>query len=579
MLTGLLATGRISVSQGVPGTQMKSGSVPIPHVRFGPFEVDFETGEMCKHGLKLRLQEKPLRVLQALVEKPGKLVTREDLRNKLWPEDHYVDFDRNLTIAMNRLRTVLSDSADEPRYIETLPRRGYRFIYPVDGEGPPGSTRTQGGLPHLNGGATLGLLPPTQSAVGEEVRAPARLRSRVWLAGPLALAVVLGAVAWYRFGRLENAHKAAFRIVPVTSSPGGKGQPVFSPDGKELAYSWRGEKNQAANIYVSLIGAGPPLRLTADSSDDCSPAWSPDGRSIAFLRDGAYYLVSALGGAERKLADAYWARCGGIMFGRLLDWSPDGKFLAVADRLSPQDPHFSLLLISIENGQRTAVVSQAAAFVDCPAFSPDGRTIAFAAGAGPWGQEIWVVPAIGGEARQLTFDKSAIGGLSWTADGSEIVFSSDRSGGLQGLWRIGSSGGTPEPVSTVGADSYIEPSIALNGNRLAYLRFKMNLNIWRTAGPNSTERSGVQTPVIVTTGANADVSIAPDGKKIAFESDRTGVDEIWTSNSDGTGQIQLTSMGHAAGTPRWSPDGKMIAFDCQLEGHGDIFVISANGGP
>jgi DNA-binding winged helix-turn-helix (wHTH) protein len=196
---------------------MKSGGVPTPHVRFGPFEVDFETGEVRKHGLKLRLQEKPLRVLQALVEKPGKLVTREDLRNKLWPEDHYVDFDRNLTIAMNRLRTVLSDSADEPRYIETLPRRGYRFIYPLDGHDGHG---LQAGAPSegvpLESGGTLERPTPTP-VVGQQVPTRALLRSRSWLAASLAVAAIIGVVLGLRFSKRGGKREPAPRIVPVTS--------------------------------------------------------------------------------------------------------------------------------------------------------------------------------------------------------------------------------------------------------------------------------------------------------------------------------------------------------------------------
>jgi DNA-binding winged helix-turn-helix (wHTH) protein len=100
--------------------------------RFAAFEVDFRTLELRKHGLKIKLQEKPVRILQALLERPGMLVTREELRQRLWPKDVYVDFERNLTSAMNKLRVALNDSAEKPRYIETLPRRGYRFIAAVE---------------------------------------------------------------------------------------------------------------------------------------------------------------------------------------------------------------------------------------------------------------------------------------------------------------------------------------------------------------------------------------------------------------------------------------------------------------
>jgi len=104
-----------------------------PRTRFGPFEVDSRSGEVYKHGIRLKLQDQPFQVLALLLEHPGDVVTREDLRQKLWPADTFVDFDNGLNSAIKKLRDVLGDSADEPRYIETLPRRGYRFIAPVAG--------------------------------------------------------------------------------------------------------------------------------------------------------------------------------------------------------------------------------------------------------------------------------------------------------------------------------------------------------------------------------------------------------------------------------------------------------------
>jgi Tol biopolymer transport system component/DNA-binding winged helix-turn-helix (wHTH) protein len=542
-------------------------------VRFGPFEVDFETGELRKHGLRLKLQDKPLRVLQALIEKPGKLVTREELRGRLWPQDHYVDFDRNLTIAMNRLRSVLNDSAEKPRYIETLPRRGYRFIFSADGDGRPG----------IGAGPDDGTLPqnavrdsPANTAppVQEYVPASRRLRPRVWAAGTLVLAIAVGFVAWFRAKR-----ETSFRIVPVTSSPGEKGQPAFSPDGSELAYRWRGEKNRTAQIYVGLIGAGTPLQLTAGASNACSPTWSPDGRYIAFVRDDGYYLIPALGGSERKISDTYGEACIGFPYGRQLDWSPDGKFLIAGDGLNPSDNRPSLVLISVDTGQRRALVSEPAGFVNCPVFSPNASKIAYAAGASYQGQEIYVVPTAGGKPRQLTSDGVEIWGISWSADGSQILFSSVR-GGVPGLWVISPYGGTPEPANAPGSDTY-EPTVARKGRRLAYLHHKINLNIWRAPGPYSATPAAAPTPLIVTSGYNSDISFSRDGRRIAYQSDRDGEMKIWTSNSDGTNPLPLTTTGVGrGGTPRWSPDGRSIAFDgeFQVENHSDIFVVSAQGG-
>ncbi len=298
---------------------------------------------------------------------------------------------------------------------------------------------------------------------------------RTWLAAALAVAVLGGAALAYLYLRPgPRLARLPLRIVPFTSTTGQKSQPAFSPDGNAIAYSWKGEKNDNADIYVKLVGAGVPLRLTTDPGDDLSPSWSPDGRFIAFVRlskggDG-YYLVPALGGPERKLADSHKDS----EWGNYLDWSPDGKFLAVADRMSAQD-QLRLLLISVESGEKKVVASPPDPFVASARFSPDGKFLAYVAGAGFLAQDIFLVPVSGGEAKRLTLDKRRVLGLAWTPSGNEILFSSDR-GGLYSLWRVPVPGGTPEPVGSVGEDAY-QPTVSRQGNRLAYLHEKWNSNV------------------------------------------------------------------------------------------------------
>ena len=297
---------------------------------------------------------------------------------------------------------------------------------------------------------------------------------RTWLAAALAVAVLGGAALAYLYLRPgPRLARLPLRIVPFTSTTGQKSQPAFSPDGNAIAYSWKGEKNDNADIYVKLVGAGVPLRLTTDPGDDLSPSWSPDGRFIAFVRlskggDG-YYLVPALGG-QRKLADSHKDS----EWGNYLDWSPDGKFLAVADRMSAQD-QLRLLLISVESGEKKVVASPPDPFVASARFSPDGKFLAYVAGAGFLAQDIFLVPVSGGEAKRLTLDKRRVLGLAWTPSGNEILFSSDR-GGLYSLWRVPVPGGTPEPVGSVGEDAY-QPTVSRQGNRLAYLHEKWNSNV------------------------------------------------------------------------------------------------------
>ncbi len=404
-----------------------------------------------------------------------------------------------------------------------------------------------------------------------------RHKAAVAVATLVVAVIAVGLAAWFHFHTPQRTG-TDLKIVPFASIAGEQSGPVFSPDGNAIAFAWGGEKDDQQDIYVKLIGAGTPLRLTTNSDADSSPTWSPDGRFIAFFRQsttgGAYYLVPSLGGAERKLADAYTNQ---IVSGRFLDWSPDGKFLLVADQDSPKDSRVSIVLISIESGQKTTMTSPPGPYLASPSFSPDGKNLAFVQGLGYLAHDIYVAPVAGGEPRRLTLDNRIIGGLTWTLDGREIVFSSNR-GGLYSLWRVSASGGAPEPLSAVGEDA-IQPSISRHGNRLAYLRRRRNINIWRTEGPNWTGPKGPPTKLIFSRRDQMDQDISSNGQKISFRSNRSGSFEIWTCDSDGSNPIQLTSLGAPnTGTPRWSPDGQQIAFDSRKEGHSDIYVINAEGG-
>jgi Tol biopolymer transport system component/predicted Ser/Thr protein kinase len=414
---------------------------------------------------------------------------------------------------------------------------------------------------------------------------PREVRRSIWplVGGAAGLLVVLAFVLFY-FSTAGKHSQSTLKIVPFTSSPGRKSTPVFSPDGNEIAYHWKGERDDNSDIYVMLIGAGTPLRLTTDPAADFSPTWSPDGRYIAFIRGpgkggifslrGAYFVVPALGGAERKIAEAFDVP---PTSGRHMDWSPDGKYLLVCDKVSPQDVRSSILLISVEDGQRKGLASPPGPFLASPTFSPDGKMLAFTQGAGFLAQDIYVMPASGGEPRRLTSDNRLIEGLAWTRDGKQIVFSSTRTG-LASLWRVSVSGGAPELVSGAGGDARA-PAVSPRGDRLAYVHSLAHLNIWRTEWPEAKGSRGSPLKLIASSRMDAEGDYSPDGKRIVFSSDRSGNFELWVTNGDGSNPVQLTSFGGSqTGSPRWSPDGRSIAFDSRLEGHSDIFVISAEGG-
>jgi eukaryotic-like serine/threonine-protein kinase len=386
-----------------------------------------------------------------------------------------------------------------------------------------------------------------------------------------------------------RASGPATRVVPFTTFPGSELSPTFSPDGNQIAFAWDGEKGDNFDIYVKLIDAGGPVRLTTNPAADLSPAWSPDGRYIAFSRvtksELGIFIIPALGGPERKLstaspisqAAAVDIRDSAMDLALQLSWSPDGKFLAFSAQETPQEPS-SIFLLSLETLEKRKLMPPppGSYWGDLhPAFSPDGMTLAFTREAVSGIHDLYLVPAVGGEPRRLTFDNQRISCLTWTPDGREIIFSSN-SGGGNSLWRIPASGGTPERLAA-GGENGQSPALSRQGNRLAYGQSIGDLDIWRIELPNPAGKE--PTKFISSTRAEFHQQFSPDGKRIAFQSNRSGTHEIWVCDSEGLNCTQLTFFGGPpAGSPRWSPDSQRIAFDCILAGNKDIYVVSVEGG-
>jgi Tol biopolymer transport system component len=256
-----------------------------------------------------------------------------------------------------------------------------------------------------------------------------------------------------------------------------------------------------------------------------------------------------------------------------LDWSPDGKFLAVSEA-SPNRPHASLLLLSVETGEKKQITFSKTDSNDMdPAFSPDGLTLVFSRSVGS-GFDIYTVPVQGGEAKRLTTDGSSFQG-AWSANSREIIFAQEAGR----LHRISVDGGKATPLAE-GGQSGSSPSISREGNRLVYSEQSYDSDIWRIDLPRPGNKAASASRLISSSQHEDQPYFSPDGKKITFSSDRSGSVEIWTCDSDGRNPLQLTSTGrpYTTGTPRWAPDGKMIAFDFSGVGPSDIFVIRPEGG-
>ncbi len=549
-----------------------SPAPPSP-VRFGLFQLDLRSGELRKAGLRIGLQEQSLQALTLLLERPGDLVTREQLRQRLWPGGTFVDFDHGVNAVIHRLRDALGDSAETPRFIETIPRRGYRFIAPVDTGVTDRNVQLEPGGESRPMGTVAGQPGSAARARGQHVAI------LTWPAVLVAL-TISAAVPFYVL-RLWSSRGAPARAMPMTSLPGQKHDPSFSPDGSQIVFVWDGVNGDNDDIYIKVIGAGGgPRRLTTNPAPDRNPVWSPDGRDIAFARSSneriEIFVTPAPGGPERKIAslDPTLEMTAGP------SWSPNGRLLALADKAGPQATP-SIFVVSIENLERRRLTSPPGeALGDSgPAISPDGHSVAFNRISPAGG--LYVVSMNGGEPRRLTLEPDwRVERLAWTPNGRELVFSS--SGGAPGtgssLWRVSASGGTPERLAFAGEDA-ANPAMSLRGDRLAYEQRSYDANIWKLEVPTSAHPGRPPAKWIASSRSEAGPQVSPDGSKIAFQSDRTGSFEIWICEAAGSNLVQLTSFdGPVVGAPRWSPDGRHIAFDVLAKGQSDIYVLDVDGG-
>jgi Tol biopolymer transport system component/DNA-binding winged helix-turn-helix (wHTH) protein len=553
-------------------SEVRAGKSPAPGrvVRFGVFDAALDAEELRKSGIRIRIPAQSFRILALLLHRPGQVVTREALRKELWPADTFVDFDRCLNTAVNRLREALGDSADNPRYIQTLPRRGYRFVAPVEKSDVAPSQDGER--------STLGRLAETK---------PSRRNRRLWVAVTTLIALAIVATIW-AFSRSASAPIGPLRLVRTTGFPGTETTPSLSVDGRQVAFAWDGQSHNNYDIYVQGIDTNKPRQLTSSPAEDFAPSFSPDGKHIAFYRrsgdSSAVYLIPPSGGRTVRLLGlkvgppgpstalpADWSP-------ELLAWSPDGKSLAFVDKESPANA-FSIWLrrIGATEEQRLTRPPAGSLGDGSPAFSPDGRTLAFVRESDQFTGDIYLVPLTGGKPSRLTADNRKIRGLAWTHDGRDIVFSSDRGGHLS-LWRISVSGGAPERLAGVGEHAMF-PTISAKGDLLAYVRFAGDTNISRVRLSGGGATSGVTPEKLVGSGGQIGTPrFAPNGRRITYSSNRSGNWEIWISDSEGLNSSRLTLLQSYAGSPCWSPDGRKIAFDSRSQGNWDIYVVGADGG-
>lgn len=555
----------------------------------------------------IRLPPQPTQVLKLLVSREGELVTRDELQQEVWKGDTIVDFELGLNRCVRRIRTVLLDDAETPRYVETIPRVGYRFISPVQvvvaatkGIPKPPAPEPAPPSPQVTEIAEVPIPqppppapPPAEPAAAMPEPVPAApkapARRPIVIYGGIAAVLVLAAFLGYL--RLQPSAdtevRANYTIEPLTSEPGLVASPTFSPDGLQIAYAWNGSRQDNYDIYIKKLGSQQATRLTKSPEVDFNPVWSPDGKFIAFCRSGdgessAIWLISPTDGTERRLAEQWSV----VPSSRFLTWSPDSKRLVFSG--SATDEKVSgLLELDVATGSIQFLTRSKDGIFDLhPAYSPDGRRVAFVRDIGRGIGRISMIPMKpegGADGDVVTlqwpgFESAYIGSPVWTPDSENILFASNRNP-EQYLWMVKArSTATPQMLGNLGP-GILDAAISRTGE-LALVHERLDIDVAKLdVGRLRRGEQAAPEIVVNSTRVETNPKISPDGSRVAFESNRSGPTEIWAANIDGTNLAQITNIGHAnTGSPAWSPDNSKIAFDSRSGGAPRIYILPAVGG-
>jgi Tol biopolymer transport system component/DNA-binding winged helix-turn-helix (wHTH) protein len=536
-------------------------------IRFGLFELDLSAGELRKQGRNIKLQDQPLQVLELLLRRPGEVVTREELQQALWPEDTFVELDQGLNTSIKKIRLALGDSADNPRFIETLPRKGYRFIAPV------GERET---------------LAPI--SVSTPIPAPAvSMRRWWWLA-----AVLLVATSTVLLRRDVGQDISRYRYTPFAMNPEGQTESRWSPDGKSVAYI--GSVNGHNQVFVRSLNSAAATQLTSDREYAEAARWSPDSRRVLFFAPGfnstdakptrALYSIAVVGG-EPELITPMPDYSDYEIFRE--DLSPDNQTMAI---FGTQKGGKATIFISSPLGspyrqyEPAPFASQKTLSKITLRFSPNGKKLLLIRTGDSESEEAWLLPYPPGKsaphrvlthfpARKVTTD------LSWLPDSRHVALALSTTGSTLGfhLW-IADTESSDSYQITGGTANQDHVTVAPDGRQIIYAESKLELAITAVSLLDGKSEKLIASDVFERMPAWSTKT-----EKLAYVTNRNGTMEIWMRSADGSDQPLITQKDFPGNptrvlmNPSLSPDGKRVIFTrCSERGrHSDLDHVFVGG--
>jgi Tol biopolymer transport system component/DNA-binding winged helix-turn-helix (wHTH) protein len=516
-------------------------------IRFGVFELDLHTRELRKHGIRLKLQDQPLKVLHALLEHPGELVTREELQHRLWSDDTFVDFDQSLNRAVNRVREVLGDGADVPRFIETLPRRGYRFIAPVQ----DALKQTEASAPE-----------PSPSARSEGQRQWRWSVSNVWAAAISISIVVVAAILLFVRQATFAVPVVRFTIGPpdktsFVRSDGVIGSMAISPDGRRIVFSARSAGGSQLWVrYLDQLIAQP----LAGTENALFPFWSPDSRSIGFTAGGRLKKFDLAAGQVVTLADMPGLRGG--------TWNREDSILFAPSRAEP------LRRVPSAGGNPSTLMNLDTANARAdhlwPCFLPDGRHFLFSTMEAS-NRAHYTIRAGSLDSPETKVIREADSNAVFAAGTLLFQWESALMAQPFDPKRLTATG-APVPISeNLGSLVTGKGSFAVSDNGvLVYAARQQTQFMW-------FDRAGRQVSAVGEPGSLGRIHLSPNGERATVAVTAGSNTNIWIYNVVSGIRTRLTFGPSTDMIGVWSPDGRTIVFDSNRKGHQDLYRNAADG--